>query len=148
LFSLADPQAVEVATTVTEEDVMNVASGQPAEVYFDALPDEIITGTVARLVPQRAPGDRPLYPVYLALSRVPATLLEGMSADAAIFIAQRRGVLCLPRAILPAASEGTAIVQVWSDGQAESRTITIGLRGDTDVEILSGLELGEAVVAR
>jgi RND family efflux transporter MFP subunit len=148
LFTLADPQAVEVETTVIEEDVPYVTTGQPAEVYFDALPGEILTGTVAHIVPQRVSGDRPLYHVYLTLSRVPAALFEGMSADASIIIAQREGVLCLPRALAQASADGTATVEVWADGETQKRLITVGLRGDTYVEILSGLKEGEAVVAR
>jgi multidrug efflux pump subunit AcrA (membrane-fusion protein) len=148
LFTLADPQAVEVETTVIEEDVPYVSTGQPAEVYFDALPGDIITGTVARIVPQRLSGDRPLYHVYLTLSRVPAALFEGMSADASIVIAQREGVLCLPRALAQASADGTASVDVWANGATQKRTITVGLRGDTYVEVLSGLREGEAVVAR
>jgi RND family efflux transporter MFP subunit len=148
LFTLADPQAVEVETTVIEEDVPYVATEQSAEVYFDALPGDIITGTVARIVPQRVPGDRPLYHVYLSLDRVPATLFEGMSADASIVIAERMGVLCLPRALAQASADGSAVVDVWANGHTEKRAITVGLRGDTYVEILSGLKAGEAVVAR
>jgi multidrug efflux pump subunit AcrA (membrane-fusion protein) len=148
LFTLADPQAVEVETTIIEEDVPYVKIGQPADVYFDALPGEIVTGTVARIVPQRLSGDRPLYHVYLTLSRVPAALFEGMSADASIVIAQREGVLCLPRALAQASADGTATVDVWANGETQKHTITVGLRGDTYVEILSGLKEGEAVVAR
>jgi multidrug efflux pump subunit AcrA (membrane-fusion protein) len=148
LFALADPQAVEVETTVIEEDVPYVTTGQPAEVYFDALPGDIITGTVARIVPQRLSGDRPLYHVYLSLSRVPEALFEGMSADASIVIAQREGVLCLPRALAQASADGTATVDAWANGATQRRTITVGLRGDTYVEVLSGLKEGEAVVAR
>jgi HlyD family secretion protein len=148
LFTLADPQAVEVETTVIEEDVPLVNTGQSAEVYFDALPEEIITGTVARIVPQRVSGDRPLYHVYLTLSRVPAALFEGMSADASIVIAQREGVLCLPRALAQTSADGTATVDVWANGEVQKRAITVGLRGDTYVEILSGLQEGELVVAR
>jgi len=148
LFTLADPLAVEVETTVIEEDVPYVEISQPAEVYFDALPGEIITGTVAYIVPRRVPGDRPLYHVYLNLSRIPTALFEGMSADASIIIAQRKGVLCLPRALAQAAADGTATVEVWADGQKQKRLITVGLRGDTYVEILSGLKASEAVVAK
>ncbi len=148
IFVINDPLSVEVETTVIEEDLPYVAVGQPAEVYFDALPGEIITGTVTRIVPKRAAGDRPLYYVYLALEKVPPALTAGMSADSSIVIAQRPGVLCLPRALAQAAADGTATVEVWSNWSKQKRTIEVGLRGDTYVEILSGLKEGELVVAK
>lgn len=148
IFTLNNPQVVEVGTTVLEEDLPYVEVGQPAEVYFDALPEETIGGKISRIVPKRAPGDRPLYYVYITLDQVPAKLFAGMSADASITIAGREGVLCLPRAVAQVAADGTATVEVWNGLQKEKRVIEVGLRGDTNVEILSGLQEGELVVAR
>ncbi|RPI32107.1 MAG: efflux RND transporter periplasmic adaptor subunit, partial [Chloroflexota bacterium] len=148
LFVIIDPQAAEVETTVIEEDLPFVQVGQPASLYFDALPVETLTGTVARIVPRRAPGDRPLYYVYITLEHVPSDLVAGMSADASIVIAERQGVLCLPRALAQASGDGRAFIDVWANGQVEKHTVEVGLRGDSSVEILSGLKEGDLVVAR
>ena len=145
---LNDPQSVEVEATVIEEDFPYVAVGQPASLFFDALPSETITGTVTRIVPRRAAGDRPLYTLYISLDHVPDRLVAGMSADASIILAQRQGVLCLPRAVVKASANGAAVVEVWTGAQKEKRTVQTGLRGDTQVEVLSGLKAGEQVVAR
>jgi RND family efflux transporter MFP subunit len=148
IFTINNPQVVEVESTVLEEDLPYVEVGQPAEVYFDALPEETLSGTISRIVPKRAPGDRPLYYVYITLDHVPEKLYAGMSADASITIAGREGVLCLPRAVAQVAADGTATVEVWNGLEKEKRVIQVGLRGDTNVEILSGLQEGELVVAR
>jgi RND family efflux transporter MFP subunit len=148
LLVLAAPAEVEVRVTVLEEDFPYVAVGQPAEIYFDALPEEAVTGTISRILPRRASGDRPLYYVYIALDRVPGHLVEGMTADSAILIAQRPQVLCLPRALVRASSGSTAAVSVWNGLTSETRQIEVGLRGDVYVEILSGLDEGEQVVSR
>jgi HlyD family secretion protein len=144
---LADPAAVEVRTTVIEEDLPLVQIGQPVDVFFDARPDAAVQGRVARIVPQRISGeDRPLYHVYVALVRVPEGIVAGMTADASIAIAQRSDVLRLPRALVRARSDGRAQVKVWTNGLAEDRTIRVGLRGDVYVEVLEGLREGERVV--
>jgi RND family efflux transporter MFP subunit len=148
IVEMIDPVAVEIETTVTEEDYPYVAVGQPVELYFDALPDDALTGTVSRIIPLRVSGDRPLYTVYLLPDRIPEHLVSGMTADTAILIAQAKGVLCLPRALVRASSGDTAAVSVWNGVTTETRQVKVGLRGDVYVEILSGLEEGEKVVSR
>ncbi len=155
LLTLIDPQAIEVEATVIEEDYPYVEVGQEVQLYFDAIPDADITGTITRILPTRTGGDRPLYNIYIRLNTIPDThaegldkLAEGMTADASVVIAKRAGVLCLPRGVVRASSSGTTILEVWTGTETVRRTVEIGLRGDVQVEILSGLEEGELVVAK
>lgn len=147
LIVLADPAAVEVRTTVIEEDMALVQIGQAAELFFDAQPDVAVQGQVARIVPQRVSGEaRPLYHVYVNIDDAPAGVFPGMTADAAIVVARQNNVLRLPRALVLAKSDGTATVEVWQNGQRHERDVKVGLRGDVYVEIVAGLQLGDEVV--
>jgi HlyD family secretion protein len=147
LITLIDPTAVEARVTVIEEDLPLIEAGQPVELFFDARPEVAVQGHVARIVPQRVTGaDRPLYPVHVALNELPRGLLPGMTVDGSITIAERTGVLRLPRALVRAGTGSTAQVEVWQDGHAQKRTIQVGLRGDVYVETLDGLREGEQVV--
>ncbi len=148
LFTVGDPKALEVIANVTEEDYPLLTLGQTVEVYFDARPDVTVMGKVDRIIPERIEGDRPLYNIYITLKAIPDGLADGMTADTAITIASRDGVLCLPRAVVHASSGDTTLVKVWDGVQEISKEITIGLRGDTNVEIVSGLSEGEQVVTR
>lgn len=147
LVVLADPDAVEVEASVVEEDLPLVQAGQAAMLYLDARPEAEVQGHVARTVPQRLPGDRPLYPVYITVDDLPDGLLAGMTVDASIVVAARSDVLRLPRTLVRARSDGTAVVQVWTGSGIEERLVHTGLRGDVHVEILDGLGEGDQVVA-
>lgn len=148
LVLLTDPAQGEVRATVIEEDLSLVATGQLAEIYFDAPPDVLVSGTVARIVPQRVAGEaRPLYYVYLQLNDpLPEGVYPGMTADASLLIAGETDVLRLPRALVAARSDGTATVEVWTNGRALPREITTGLRGDVYITVTSGLVEGDEVV--
>ena len=148
LFVIGDPQALEVKANITEEDFPIVSVGQAVELFFDARPELTIQGTVSRIIPIRIGTDRPLYDIYITLKEVPDGLADGMTADAAITIEKKAGVLCLPRAVVRASASDTAIIKVWAGGQEVEKEITVGLRGDTYVEIVAGLEEGEQVVTR
>jgi RND family efflux transporter MFP subunit len=151
IIHLADPHALEARTTVTEEDYPLARLGQTAQIYFDAQPDIVVDGHVTYIVPLRdSSSTSPVYPVYIGLDQVPAGLAPGMTVDAKVSVAKGTNVLRLPRALLHARANNTADVQVWNPalGKTENRTITVGLRGDQYMEIVSGLNEGELVVSR
>jgi multidrug efflux pump subunit AcrA (membrane-fusion protein) len=147
LALLVDPQALEVRATVIEEDLPLVKVGQFAELYFDALPDVVRSGRVIRIVPLRVPReDRPLYYVFLSIEGDTPGLVSGMTADAAVTVAEARDALRLPRGLLRGGSGNTAGARVWVDGEIQERRVQTGLRGSGYIEILSGLSEGEQVV--
>lgn len=146
LFTIGDPKALEVVANVTEEDYPLISVGQSAEIYFDARPEVTVQGNIERIIPIRIEGDRPRYNIYITLDEVPDGLADGMTSDTAITIAERAEVLCLPRSVVRASGVNEVTLKVWTNQSIETRTVTIGLRGDSDVEILSGLSEGEQVV--
>lgn len=148
LFTVGDPQALEVIANVTEEDYPLLSVGQGVEIYFDARPDVTVQGQVERIIPKRIEGDRPLYNIYISLKEIPTGLADGMTSDTAITIAKHEGVLCLPRAVVHASSGDTTTVKVWDGVQEITQEIELGLRGDTYIEIVSGLNEGDQVVTR
>jgi HlyD family secretion protein len=145
-ITLADVGELEVFATVIEEDYPKLRIGQPVILFFDARPDAEIRGSVDRIVPRKLPGDRPLYGIFISFYVPTEGLVQGMTVDASIIIAQRDDVLRLPKSIVRGSSDGTATVEIWTSGIREERTVSIGLRGDTYVEILNGLDEGDQVI--
>ncbi len=148
VMTLSDPKALEARVTVVEEDYALIRPGLPVQLYFDAQPGAEVTGRVARVVPNRTSDSQALYPVYIEIEQAPEGLAAGMTVDAAIIVAEKQGVLTLPKALVRARTDGSATVQVWSGGHKESREVQIGLIGDQNVEIVSGLQEGEQVVGQ
>lgn len=146
LFTVGDPKALEVKANITEEDYPIVAVGQEVEVFFDARADITVQGKVDRVIPQRIEGDRPRYNIYITLEEVPDGLADGMTADSAITIQKRAAVLCLPRSVVRASGVDTVTLKVWVNDTTETREVKVGLRGDANVEIVSGLQEGDQVV--
>jgi RND family efflux transporter MFP subunit len=148
LFTIGDPTTLEVVANITEEDYPIVSAGQRAEVYFDARPEVTVKGKVERIIPKRIEGDSPLYNIYISLDEIPDGLADGMTVDTNVTIASRPGVLCLPRGLVHASGNDKAVLQVWDGSATESREVQVGLRGDSNVEIVSGLTEGEQVLLK
>jgi multidrug efflux pump subunit AcrA (membrane-fusion protein) len=146
LFKVGDPKALEVEANITEEDFPVVSVSQEVDLFFDARSDLTITGRLDRIIPIRIEGDSPRYHIYITLDDVPDGLADGMTADASITITKREGVVCLPRSIVRASGVDKVILKIWNGMAEESREVTVGLRGDSDVEIISGLNVGDQVI--
>ncbi len=146
LFTVGDPKTLEVQANITEEDFPIVSLGQEVELFFDARSELTVQGKVDRIIPKRLEGDSPRYQIYITLDEVPDGLADGMTADASITITKQENVLCLPRSIVRASGVDEVALKVWVDQTIETRQVTVGLRGDSDVEILSGLVEGDQVV--
>jgi RND family efflux transporter MFP subunit len=149
VVTMADLTKLEVQTTVGQADVVLVQPGQAVSLTLDARPGETFSGKVARVVPQRASTSGAVtYNVFVTLNKPPAGLLPGMTADADIIVEERTDVLTLPRRSIRARANATIPLPILQAGETITRNVKIGLVGDLNVEILSGLQEGERVVTQ
>jgi len=81
LLDLADLTRLHVETTdLSEIDVARVRLGAPVAITFDALPEVVAHGRVARLAPRASPGSGVNYTAWIELDQVPQGVLWGMTA--------------------------------------------------------------------
>jgi multidrug efflux pump subunit AcrA (membrane-fusion protein) len=148
IIELADLTQLEIQTTVGQVDVILVQPGQSASLTLDARPGETFSGKVNRVVPKRASTSGAVtYNVFVTLDQPPPGLLPGMTADADIIVVERKDVLTLPRRSIRARADTTIPLPVLQAGQTITRSVKIGLVGDLNVEVLSGLQEGDQVVS-
>ncbi|MEA5361869.1 HlyD family efflux transporter periplasmic adaptor subunit [Amycolatopsis sp., V23-08] len=135
-----------VNTSVAEIDVSKVKAGQKATVTLNALPDKPIQATVAsiNLTPTTS-GSVVSYGAQLALTSPPDRLRPGQSASVVITVAEAQNALSVPAAAVTTAGN-TNIVTVQENGQNVPRQVQVGIRGESTVQITSGLTEGENVV--
>jgi macrolide-specific efflux system membrane fusion protein len=135
-----------VDTSVAEIDVSKVKAGQKATVTLNALPDKPIQATVSsvNLTPTTS-GNVVSYGAQLALTSPPDGLRPGQSASVVITVAEAENALSVPAAAVQAVGS-TNVVTVQENGQNVTRQVQVGLRGESTVQITSGLTEGENVV--
>lgn len=142
LITLGVVATMMVEAEFAEADAVSLAVGQPATVTVANRPDETLTATIAQVAATgTASGTLVRYHVLLAFDGAPEGLLIGQSATAGVVLARAEGLL-LPQSAVRVTGDGTGEVKL-PDGTA--RTIAIGLRGDGDVEITSGLAENDKV---
>ncbi len=165
VLQIADLSRMRVTLSVNEVDVQRLRAGQAAEVVIDGVRAVRFAGHVRKVAPasQNAGGDAAArqaaaaaggvirFAVEVLLDRPDERLRPGMSARCTVLIAQHKNVLRLPLACVKGENKNAA-VEVMTVAAADAkaakfakRTITAGLRGDSHVEIVSGLKAGDKV---
>ncbi len=198
--SVTDPDHPHVRCRVDQPDLPRVAPSQRLIVTFNGLPDRQWEGTVQRVgTGLREAGGREVGEIVGELADPVHTLPANAAVDVQVVVAQKRGVLSIPRSALrrdtdqgslgqaaeaggaPGLGEGLAsgsagggesgtravggagssagvagaargagarrFVYVVGRHHAHRRDVTVGLIGLAEVEVLSGLNEGERVVA-
>ena len=144
--SIVDLSQIQVKVTVAEVDVASIKLGQTAQLTMDALPGLTYTGTVAAINPVGTISSGVVnYGVIVALTDPDGDVLPGMTANLAIVTARHDNVLLAPlRAIKTQGNQKVATVLY--QGQQIVTPVTTGLQNDTQVEITSGLKVGDELV--
>jgi HlyD family secretion protein len=145
--ALADLSRFFLDVLVDEVDVASVAVGQPVSVTLDALPDLVLPAAIERIAPAaQANAGVVSYPVRLALSGAADALRGGMTATAAIVVAEVRDVVLVPNwAVRRDRDTGQAFVGVLRAGAIEDVPVVLGLRDEEYSQVLEGLAAGDIV---
>lgn len=108
LFQVADLSVITAEVRVDETDILNVRTGQPAEVSIDALPNKVFRGKVTEtgmsaissnsqsLGSQMTGDEAKDFKVVVTLTHPPPGLRPGLSATARIITATRQNTITVP----------------------------------------------------
>lgn len=154
MFTVTDGSALSVSAQVEETDVLNVHPGVTASIQLNAVPGASYQGTVTSVDPTSTTSSQGsvTYTVRLSLgagrmqdgTAAPAPL-PGMSAIADLDVLTAKHALSVPSSALVINGQTTS-VWVLTNGAAHLKRITLGAQGDTRVQVLGGVSVGERIV--
>jgi Cu(I)/Ag(I) efflux system membrane fusion protein len=144
LFSLLDLRALWFVFDVREQDMDWLKAGQPVEVTLPAHAGKCYHSTVSSIDPAVDLMAQTAH-AQAELLNSDGTLIESLSALGRIEMRSEE-VLAVPRsAILNTGTVAVAYLD-GGNGQYIRRRVTLGLSGDDEVEVISGLAAGDKVV--
>ncbi len=142
LFTVADVATLKLQGNVSQDDVVRLAVGGAVKVVVDALSTRPYTGRIEQVGPIAAATGQ-YFPVVVSL-RNDGKLLAGMTAKASLDWTSDPGIV-VPLSAVTDPHDGSASVFVVADGRAHKRDVTLGPRNDAEVQVLSGLAVGDVV---
>lgn len=161
ILVMADVDTMMVHTRISENDILQVKTGQPLWFYVAADPRRRYEGAMGAI--QQAPAEAletdPLgrnssqqtaavyYNGVFAVANGERRLRTSMTAQVFIMTERAQGGVRVPMAALGAAlDEGSYQVKVLEGGQTVVRRVRIGTRDRRYAEVLEGLNAGEQVL--
>lgn len=145
LYKVADLSDVWLEGEVFERDLPSVRVGTDVKAEFDALPGEVRIGQVSYLYPVLNPETRTAR-IRVALRNPRMQLKPGMYATIRIEGAAET-VVSVPRSAVLSTGERTMVFVRRNDGMLEPREVKIGESTEDRTRIISGVNVGETVVA-
>jgi HlyD family secretion protein len=156
-MTIVDVSSFYIDLSVDELDIAQVKDGQVTQITLDALPDETISGRVTNVSPVATTSQQGTtsYKITVTLDPSDAPIRSGMSAAVQIVTSQKDDIILVPRRAVQAEG-GTSYVLIPTQDEpttpdqpaSERRTVTIGLRNNESVEIVTGLKRGDKVLVQ
>jgi len=147
IMTIADLSKMVAYLKVPEADIPYLRPGQHALIVADALPNKKFTGRVSEinLMPVIREQGSSDFICTVEISEPPFELKPGMTVKAEIIYDSRNSVLTIPIGALVKKGDEDAVF-VYHRGQTELRVVKTGITSETDIEIISGLDVGDTVI--
>jgi len=146
LMTLALAGPTQLVAQVDERFLDQLQVGQPATVVADAFANERFAARVLSIAPLVDAQRGAIEVKFNLIKDAPAFLREDMTLSVEVETGRREGALALPLAMLRQTRGDTAQVLVAVEGRVHERTLRLGLRTLAAVEVLDGLQTGDAVL--
>jgi RND family efflux transporter MFP subunit len=145
LISISAAETLKIVAHVKSADTEELAAGAATKVTVDGLPERVFRGKVKQIQElANFTGDESS--VEIEVANPNNALKAGMAASAALTLGESREAIFIPTQALGQSQPGGAHVFVVENGKARRRQVVLGDEQNGEVEVVSGLERGEAVV--
>ena len=149
--TIVDMSSLEIEVDVAEQYIERVRPGQPIEAVLDAYKEWRIPAHVITTVPS-ADRQKATMKVRIGFDKLDPRILPDMGVKvsfltekAPVETAKPRARLLVPK-VAVRSEEGRPVVFVVHDDTVERRAVTTGADDGDQVEVVSGLTVGEKVV--
>jgi RND family efflux transporter MFP subunit len=133
----------EIVLQVEEARIGQVERNQTAQVTVAAYPGETFPGTVASISPTADPRSR-TFAVRIYPNDPSGRLRDGMFAQVGLQSPARQAMLVPIQAVVNRSGRNIVFV-VGPDSRVQMREVQVGINDGRQVEILSGLQVGQEV---
>jgi HlyD family secretion protein len=144
LFELAGDGETEIVIEPDERNLAWIRVGQTGHASADAYPDQLFEAQITYIAPA-VNRQRGSIEVRLRVPDPPATLRPDMTVSVDLTVASKKNALTVPTDAIRDAATAAPWVSVVDAGAVVRRAVTLGIVGEGQSEITSGVSEGDLV---
>ena len=141
VLTVMDLEQVKILLDVPSEEIEQVQIGQECQVKISSWPSESFNGKVYSKNLAADPVSK-TFKVEIQVGNSEIKIKAGVFAEVAIEVLRKKDVLLIPISSLI----NDSYVITLEEGKAKKVNVKVGLRNQSNCEILSGLNIGDKVV--
>lgn len=147
IMTISDMSKKQINTQIDETDIPKIQVGQSVVFTIDGYPGKTFKGKVASVSQKATVSSNVVtYSVYIDVDDPGNLLRPSMTARVSITTGEKQNVLTVPLAALKTDKNGQYVTVIGKGGKNTNVPITVGLYGDDQVEIVSGVQEGDKLV--
>lgn len=144
LFELAGDGETEIVIEPDERNLAWLRVGQTGKASADAYPDQVFDAEIRYIAPA-VDRQRGSIEVRLGVPDPPATLRPDMTVSVDLTVASKKNALTVPTDAIRDKATAAPWVFVVDAGRVVRRNVTLGIAGEGQSEIASGVSEGDLV---
>lgn len=144
IFTVEDTRRYRLEVAVNENDVRYARAGEKVSIAVEAIGEAALKGKVVQIVPAADPASR----AFLVKIDLPADprLRSGLFGRAEFYRGKQQTLL-IPRSAVVERGQLQSVFVLDQNNVASLRYITLGKSSGPEIEVLSGLQSGDRLVA-
>ncbi len=146
LLTIENSSRYQLHASVEESQLVKIRLRDQTRVLLEALDNKELLGTVEEIVPAADPATRS-YVVKIGLLNADGSQLRSGLYGKARFIIGQRNILAIPQTAVSKQGQLVGVFVVDQSGVARLRLVKTGSAVGDRVEVLSGLNEGEEIIA-
>nr|WP_300004918.1 HlyD family efflux transporter periplasmic adaptor subunit [Tissierella sp.] len=144
IMEIVDYNNLELKVNVDEYDLKSIKVGSEVEVAINAL-DKTVKGEVSDIAKQgEYINGITLFETTISIEKLDDIRI-GMSAEAKVLDQEAKNAAILPMKTIKFKNDNSPYVEVKGEEKVEERQIEIGITDGVNVEVVSGLKIGDKV---
>jgi len=145
LITVMETATLLAKTHIAQSLTQQMKLGDEAEIHVPGI-DEPVPAKVSLISPALDPGSTTIE-VWLKIDNKSGKLKVGTPVKVSITGVSQPKALKVPASSILTAQDGTkSVMVIGSDGAAHRKSVTLGIIGDEDVQVTSGVGAGDMVI--